>query len=99
MTSQRRSEESLVKRRLAEVERLKARLIEIDAAGERHEGTATYIRTGTGYLSGSPYLWSSDVNRAFIFRDREQAERLIRSFPLNLAGATVGAWNELPSSY
>lgn len=92
-------EQSIVKQRLAEVDRIKQRLIEITAEGSPHDGTASYIRTKIGYLSGIPYLWSSDVNRAFIFRDRAQAEELIRSFPLNLSGATVGAMNDLPSSY
>ena len=69
------------------------RLLELDKAGERHDGTETFIfrpapskRHASGYLAGVPYLWTQYAERAFIFRDKAQAESLIREFPDDLAG-------------
>jgi hypothetical protein len=75
---------------LAEIEELKRELRLIHAEGEPADGTETYIYRAGVYLSGVPYVWSSDAGRAFCFRDREQAARLIEKYPLALKGAAVG---------
>jgi hypothetical protein len=81
------------------------RLIELSGAGEPHDGTETYIfrpsaraAGAKAYLSGVPYLWSNFAERAFIFRDRAQAEELLREFPIALCGCTVAAFNSTPAS-
>lgn len=75
---------------LAEIESLKRELRRINAEGEPADGTETFISRAGVYLSGVPYVWSSDAGRAFSFRDRGQAEGLIEKYPLALKGAAVG---------
>ena len=55
------------------------RLRRIDAAGGETE-TGVIIVTFQGYISGSPTLFSTDFNTAFIFKDKEQAETFIVEF-------------------
>jgi hypothetical protein len=49
-----------------------------------HEGHDTYegamIVTFEGYVTGVPYLFNNDVNAAFCFKDRAQAEAFIAEF-------------------
>lgn len=75
---------------LAEAEALQRALIALDEAAETSDGTETFISRAGVYLSGLPYVWSSDAGRAFLFRDREQAAGFIERFPLVLRGASVG---------
>jgi hypothetical protein len=55
------------------------RLRRIDAAGGETE-TGIIIVSLQGYISGSPSLFSTDFNTAFIFKNREQAESFIKEF-------------------
>lgn len=83
-----------------ETKEVRDRLIEIDKAGEGHDGTGTFIfrpaipmKRTSAYLSGFPYLWTGFGERAFIFRDKAQAEALIREFPEELAGCEARQFN------
>lgn len=73
---------------------LAKRLEQIAGEQQRHDGTETYVydRKRNAYLSGYPYLWSCFGERAFIFRDGEQAAALIRQYPDELAGCEVRAF-------
>ena len=55
------------------------RLRRIDAAGGETE-TGVIIVTFQGYISGSPSLFSTDFNSAFIFKNTEQAQSFIKEF-------------------
>ena len=43
--------------------------------------TGVIIVTYHGYISGIPSLFSTDVNTAFIFKNKEQAETVYRRIP------------------
>jgi len=55
------------------------RLRRIHATGGETE-TGVIIVTLQGYISGSPSLFSTDFNTAFIFKNKEQAESFIKEF-------------------
>ena len=55
------------------------RLRRINAEGGETE-TGVIIVTFQGYISGVPSLFSTDFNRAFIFKNTEQAESFIKEF-------------------
>ena len=55
------------------------RLRRIDAAGGDTD-TGVIMVTFQGYISGIPSPFSTDFNKAFIFKDKEQAETFIAEF-------------------
>lgn len=59
------------------------RLRQIHAAGGETE-TGMIIVTFRGYISGSPNLFSTDFNTAFIFKNTDQAESFIKEFAQEL---------------
>src|ERR671913_622450 len=59
------------------------RLRRIDAAGGETE-TGVIIVTFQGYISGTPTLFSTDFNTAFIFKNTEQAKAFITEFAVEL---------------
>jgi hypothetical protein len=59
------------------------RLRRIHAAGGETE-TAVIIVTFRGYISGSPSLFSTDFNTAFIFKNTDQAQSFIKEFAQEL---------------
>ena len=64
------------------------RLRRIHAAGGETE-TGVLIVTLQGYISGSPSLFSTDFNSAFIFKDTEQAESFIKEFDQELVNPQI----------
>ena len=58
------------------------RLLQIhdDAAGEDTDAGAI-VATLEGYISGVPQLFTTEIDGAFIFADREQAESFVADFP------------------
>jgi hypothetical protein len=62
-------------------EAMVARLRQIN---DNHEGHDTdegvMVVTFEGYVTGVPYLFNNDVNEAFCFKDRAQAEAFIAEF-------------------
>jgi len=72
-----------------EVQRLRSRLAEIDAAQERPEmGGAILIGPGL-CLSGFPHLFSADIRAAFVFKNCAQAARTLADFNNLLHGFSV----------
>ena len=59
------------------------RLRRIHEAGGETE-TGVIIVTFQGYISGSPTLFSTDFNTAFIFKGTDQAESFIKEFTQEL---------------
>jgi hypothetical protein len=55
-------------------------LSRIDKRGGLLEGKGAAIALPQGYVSGFPYLLSSDFNRAFAFKNKQQAQRFIDKF-------------------
>ena len=64
------------------------RLRRIHAEGGETE-TGVLIVTLQGYISGSPSLFSTDFNSAFIFKDTEQAESFIKEFDQELVNPQI----------
>jgi len=60
-----------------------------------HDGTETFIYRSGKYLSGKPYLWSHFPEKAFIFRDADQAKLFIAEFPC-LKWSSVRAFKARP---
>ena len=79
---------------LAEVRDLQRELRRLDEDAAPSDGTETFISRAGVYLSGHPYVWSSDARRAFCFRNEEQARDLINRFPVALKGARVGQFKK-----
>jgi len=72
-----------------EIGRLQSRLAEIDASREKTEkGGAMLVGPGV-YLSGFPYLFSSDIRAAFVFKNCAQAARVLADFNGLLHGFSV----------
>ena len=61
-------------------EQLLELLVQIDAEGDPLERTGAVIRVKRGYLSGRPHLISSFYDRAFVFRNVQQAEEVVMLF-------------------
>jgi hypothetical protein len=72
-----------------EVQRLQARLAEIDAAHDNPEMGGAILVGQEIYLSGFPYLFSSDVRAAFVFKNCAQAARTLADFNALLHGFLV----------
>lgn len=76
-------------------------LVEINATEQRIEEGGISIfderlkgkHGGTRWLSGTPYLWSSFANNAFLFPNQASAVRLIMRFSDELAGCGIHAWS------
>ena len=66
--------------RMTKYEEMMAYLRKLDAEGEKLNGAGVIVTVRSGYVSGLMYLYSSDFNKAFVFRDRKQAQDFIDKF-------------------
>lgn len=66
---------------------LDERLVELDAENKRAEDPVRLLVRGV-WLSGNPYLWSSQIDRAFVM-DRKQAEELVAAYPEKLKDCSI----------
>jgi hypothetical protein len=72
-----------------EIQILRSRLAEIDAAHEKTEIRGAILVGPGAYLSGFPCLFSADIRAAFVFKNCAQAARTLAEFNNLLSGFSV----------
>lgn len=75
--------------RLALHDAMKDELRRLDREAKPLDGSGVFIAVRGGYVSGSPYLLTTNYNNAFAFADVQQAQGFIDKFPGALDGPSI----------
>jgi len=70
-------------------------LMEYAANPETLEDRGASIKEGDLWLAGSPFMWSMFSDRAFMFKNANDAQKLIDDHPKYFQRATVKEWGKL----
>lgn len=70
----------MMSNKLEKYDEMMTRLRQINQEGGKLDGDGVAIGVRRGYISGMPYLTSSDFNNAFAFKNTAQAQAFIDAF-------------------